>query len=295
MEKKGLGKGLGALIPGADTEVRGVVASGGGPTEVEVARIVANPYQPRGHFNDEKFEDLVNSVRVHGVLQPVVVRSKGDGGYELVAGERRLRAARAAGLSRIPAVVREMTNEQSLQVALVENLQREDINAMDAAVAYKRLADEFGLSQEDLAFGMGKSRSAIANTMRLLSLPDIVKQELMSGRISEGHARTILSVDGEDAQIEFCKRIMSAGLSVRDAEKLAKSRSVDAKRSDGANVSRETVAPVEDPNLLAVESQLRGLYGTKVTINKNKGRGKITLEFYSEDDLDRILSLLCDR
>ncbi len=294
MEKKGLGKGLGALIPGADMETRGV-GPGVGPSEVEVARIVANPYQPRGHFDDDKFEDLVNSVRVHGVLQPVVVRSKGDGGYELVAGERRLRAARAAGLTKIPAVVRELTNEQSLQVALVENLQREDINAIDAAVGYKRLADEFGLSQEDLAFGMGKSRSAIANTMRLLSLPDLIKQELKSGRISEGHARTILSVDGEDAQIEFCRRIIASGLSVREAERLAKGQPAEAKRGEAANVSRETVPPAEDPNLLAIEAQLRGFYGTKVYINRNKGRGRISLEFYSDEDLDRILSLLCDR
>ena len=283
MEKKGLGKGLGALIPGAE---RGMQSGG---SDVEVARISTNPYQPRGQFDDEKFQELVNSVRVHGVLQPIVVRYKGGGDYEIVAGERRLRAAKAAGLSRIPAVVRELTNEQSLEVALVENLQREDINAVDAATAYKRLSDEFGLSQEDLAFGMGKSRSAIANTMRLLSLPDGVKQELRAGRISEGHARAILSVEGESAQIELCKRIAGSGLSVREAERLAKGWTTGGGRPTSASVSRETM---EDPNLLEIESELRKLYGTKVTVVKNKDRGRIVLEFYSDDDLERLLLLL---
>lgn len=290
MEKKGLGKGLGALIPSADRETRA-----GGGSEVEVARITTNPYQPRNHFDDDKFQELVSSVRVHGVLQPIVVRSKGDGNYELVAGERRLRAAKAAGLARVPAVVRELTNEQSLEVALVENLQREDINAIDAAVAYKRLSDEFGLSQEDLAFGMGKSRSAIANTMRLLGLPEMVKVELKSGRISEGHARAILAVDGEDAQALLCKRIISDGLSVREAEKLAKDPTVGEQRGTAASVSRETIAPVIDPNLLEVEAELRGIYGTKVSITQSKDRGRIVLEFYSEEDLDRLIQMLSGR
>ncbi len=183
-------------------------------------------------------------------------RATGD--YELVAGERRLRAAKAAGLSRIPAVVRELTNEQSIEVALVENLQREDINAIDAAMAYKRLTDEFGLSQEDVAFGMGKSRSAMANTMRLLTLPEAVKEELRSGRISEGHARAILSVQGEERQIEMCKRITDMAMSVREAERLAKIwGDPTATRAD---VSRETIGGPfpedKDPNLLEAEAEL---------------------------------------
>ena len=286
MEKKGLGKGLGALIPSADKEVR---ANDG--TEVEVSRITANPYQPRGRFDDEKFQELVSSVRVHGVLQPIVVRTKTDGDYELVAGERRLRAAKAAGLSRIPAVIREMTNEQSLQVALVENIQREDINAVDAAVAYRRLSEEFGLSQEDLAFTVGKSRSSVANTMRLLTLPDSVKEEVRTGRISEGHARAILSVEGAARQIELCKRIIGGVLSVREAEVLAREWSRGA-AATAEHVSRETIPAKEDPNLLEAESQLRRLFGTKVRIIKAKDRGRIELEFYSEDDLERLLLLL---
>ncbi|MCX6343814.1 MAG: ParB/RepB/Spo0J family partition protein [Armatimonadetes bacterium] len=287
MERRGLGKGLGALIPGAERGDRQ-----GGP-EIELQRISANPYQPRETFSDEKFQELVNSVRVHGILQPIVVRPKGDGNFELVAGERRFRAANAAGLSRIPAVVRELTNEQSLQVALIENLQREDINAVEAANAYKRLAEEFSLSQEDLAFSLGKSRSSIANTIRLLNLPEVVLEHLRIGRISEGHARAILSVDSDNAQIEVCDRVMSRGLSVRESERLAREWSKSRMgKSSGSNVSRETLSREQDPNMLAIEARLREVFGTKVNLVRNKERGRIEIEFYSDDDMERILLLL---
>lgn len=289
MEKKGLGRGLSALIPVSEPAENATVDS-----ELDVAAISANPYQPRKHFDDDKFQDLVNSVRVHGVLQPIVVRSKGNGVYELVAGERRLRAAKTAGLRRIPAVIREMTNEQSLQVALIENIQREDINSIDAAQAYRRLADEFGLSQEDLAFQIGKSRSSVANTMRLLNLPEDVRECIKSGRVSEGHARALLSVDGADSQSSLCKKIISAGLSVREAERLSKEwNRVAEGGSVRENVSRETMSARQDPNILEIESHLRQLLGTKVSLIKNKDRGRIEIEFYSDDDLDRILTLFC--
>jgi ParB family chromosome partitioning protein len=288
LERKNLGRGLGALIPGADREERQA------DSDIEVKRISFNPYQPREAMDDEKFQDLVNSVRVHGVLQPIVVRSKGDGDYELVAGERRLRAATAAGLARIPAVIRELTNEQSLEVALIENIQREDISPVDAAVAYKRLCDEFGLSQEDIAFGVGKSRSAVANTMRLLNLPEEVRMHIKSGRISEGHARAILSVEGETEQVECARRIVEAGLSVREAERLtrewSKSRSARGIRAD---VSRETSISAKDPNALEIEARLREVFGTKVKLIRNKDRGRLEIEFYTDDDLERILMLLC--
>lgn len=288
MDKKGLGKGLSALIPISDN-----TQSISPESEIDLSLISTNPYQPRMNFDDDKFKDLVNSVRVHGVLQPIVVRSKGNGEYELVAGERRLRAAKSAGLKRIPAVVREMTNEQSLQVALIENIQREDINSVDAAMAYKRLADEFGLSQEDLAFQIGKSRSAVANTMRLLNLPAEVREYIKSGRISEGHARAILSVEGEDNQNEVCDRIINGSLSVRDSEKLVKEwnkNSIQGKPQK--NVSRETLVDRPDPNIQNLESHLRQFLGTKVSIVMNKQRGKIEIEFYSDEDLDRIISLI---
>lgn len=287
MERKSLGRGLGALIPGADQTDR---TSG---VEIEVDRITANPFQPRESMDSAGMEELTSSVRVHGVLQPVVVRSKGEGSYELVAGERRLRAAKAAGLSKIPAVVRELTDEQSLQVALIENIQREDINPMDAAIAYKRLTEEFGLSQEDLSFRLGKSRSAVANTMRLLGLPEQVRRELKAGRITEGHARAVLSLDGEDRQVELCRHIVDSGLSVRDAERLAREWSrVLAPEKRSQDVSRETSQDLPDPNILDIEARLREIFRTKVNLVRTRDRGRIEIEFYSDEDLERILAQL---
>ncbi len=287
MVKRGLGKGLGALIPGAEREGRA------GESEVEIARISFNPYQPRESLGDEKMHELVDSVRVHGVLQPIVVRSRGGGDYELVAGERRLRAAKAAGLSTIPCVVKELTNEQSLEIALVENLQREDINAIDAASAYKRLTDEFGLTQEELAFQLGKSRSAVANCMRLLGLPEEVRNCLKAGTISEGHARAVLALLSEEEQLELCRRVGGSGLSVRETEQTAKEWAKTGRAvSEREDVSRETLLATPDPNTLELEAQLRDILGTKVTIVKNKDRGRIQIEFYSDDDLQRLLVLL---
>ncbi|MCE5321893.1 ParB/RepB/Spo0J family partition protein [bacterium] len=288
MEKKSLGKGLGALIPGAEREERKP------DTEIEIGQITFNPYQPRESMNDEKFQELVNSIRVHGVLQPIVVRTKGEGEYELVAGERRLRAATAAGLTRIPAMVKELTNEQSLEVALIENIQREDISPVDAAIAYKRLCDEFGLSQEDIAFGLGKSRSAVANTMRLLNLPEAVRSYLKAGKISEGHARAVLSIESEEEQIECAKRIAEGNLSVREAERLVREWSKYKSSRSIRNVSRETFPPAKDPNIAEIETRLREALGTKINVVRNKDRGRIEIEFYTDDDLERIMLLLCN-
>ncbi len=284
MEKKGLGKGLGALFPSESG------TPSGGVTEVGVNEIQFNPYQPRESIDDAKFQDLVASVHVHGIIQPIVVRTRENGSYELVAGERRLRAARKVGLARIPAVIRMLTDEQSLQMALIENIQREDISAIDAAVAYKRLADEFGMSQEDIATGVGKSRSSIANTMRLLSLPDDVKRMLMAGKLTEGHARAVLALESPNDQVEAAHRIVDAGLSVREAERLTKSMT---EPTHNTPVSRETIRSEKDPNLLEAEARLREVLGTKTSIVKWKDRGRIEIEFYSDDDLERILNMLC--
>ncbi len=287
MEKKGLGRGLGALIPGAErTEKYAGV-------ELEVDRISFNPYQPRESIDEEKLQELLSSVRVHGVLQPIVVRPSGSGDYELVAGERRLRAAIAAGLRTIPAVVRELTNEQSLEVALIENLQREDINPIDAALAYRRLTEEFALSQEELAFGLGKSRSAIANTLRLLNLPEEIIEHVRAGRLTEGHARAILAVEDPAFQLEMSNRVLQAAMSVREAEKLAKRWSDEGSGALAAGgVSRETARRQEDPNVAEIEARLRELYRTKVRLVMKKDRGRIEIEFYSSEDLDRLLNLL---
>ena len=286
MERKGLGRGLGALIPGAET------AENYSAVELEVGRIGFSPYQPRESIDEEKLQELVNSIRVHGVLQPIVVRPSGGGDYELVAGERRLRAAIAAGLRTIPAVVRDLTNEQSLEVALIENLQREDINPIDAALAYRRLTEEFGLSQEELAFGLGKSRSTIANTLRLLNLPQEIQEHVRAGRLTEGHARAILAAEDKALQIEMSRRVLEAGLSVREAERLAKRWSSGSGVLKPQGVSRETSAGGDDPDIAEIESRLRELYRTKVRVVINKDRGRIEIEFYSSEDLERILNLL---
>jgi len=281
MEKRGLGRGLNSLIPGANWK-----EEHGAPFEIPIDAISFSPFQPRKSYDDEKLQDLVRSVRVHGILQPVVVRPKAEGAYELVAGERRLRAASEAGLAKIPAIVKELTNEQSLEVALIENLQREDISPIEAARAYRRLADEFGLSQDEIAFRVGRSRPGVANTLRLLNLPAEVQLSLERGDITEGHARALLSISDPEAQLKAWQKVVGERLSVREAERMSK---------DGANsiVSRETTPAVEqDANILDVEDQLRRLFGSKVSIRNRQGRGKIEIEFYSQDDLERILGLL---
>lgn len=295
MEKKGLGKGLGALIPGVERDERpGVV-------DLPVEQISLNPYQPRKGYDDEKFQDLVRSVRVHGIVQPIVVRLKAHDRYELVAGERRLRAATEAGLSRIPAVVKELTNGQSLEVALIENLQREDLGALESARAYKRLIEEFGLSQDDIAFRIGKSRPAITNTLRLLNLPQAMQESLAKGEITEGHARALLSVAEPKAQRYLWQRAVEEALSVRELERLARSSKIEETETvmGDQDVSRETSSSAglpapepKDPHVLEVEDGLRRLLGTKVSLHKRKDRGRIEIEFYSDDELERILSFL---
>lgn len=281
MEKRGLGRGLGSLIPGANWKEERAV-----PTEIALDAISFNPYQPRKSYDDEKFQDLVRSVRVHGILQPVVVRTKGENSFELVAGERRLRAASEAGLTKIPAVVKELTNEQSLEVALIENIQREDISPLEAGRAYRRLADEFGLSQDDIAFRVGKSRSGIANTLRLLNLPTEIQVSLERGELTEGHARALLSIADAELQKRAWERIVGERLTVREAERMSK-------EDVPSVVSRETIPAAEkDANMLDLEDQLRRAFGTKVGISSRRGKGKIEIEFYSNDDLERILGIL---
>ncbi len=287
MEKRGLGKGLGALIPGADRDQQQR------SIELNIDSISSNPYQPRESVDEEKLQELVSSIRMHGVLQPVVVRPKGAGSYELVAGERRLRAARAAGLATIPAVVRQLTDEQSLQIALIENLQREDINPLDAAAAYRRLMEEFGLTQDEIALTLGKSRSAVANTLRLLNLPSEVRDYVRSGELSEGHARAVLSLSDEDLQRRLARLAIEKSLSVRETERLARQwLAQGVSREAMQNVSRETSPRELDPNIAEIESRLREIFRTKVSLIINKDRGRIEIEFYSSEDLERILSLL---
>lgn len=285
MERKGLGKGLGALFSDA-------LSSDDASTVrlLTVDRIRANPYQPRTVFDTEKLNELVLSIKEHGILQPLIVRRVGLETYELVAGERRLRAAQLAGLTAVPAIVREYADGQMLEIALIENVQREDINPVESARAYSRLMDEFGMTQEDVARRVGKARSTIANTVRLLQLPEPVLASVVSGEISEAHARAILQAAPE-AQVDAWKEVVAKKLSVRATEELGRRLRTGAVRpKESATVEMAPIATVvRDPNEQAVEDALQTALGTKVTIRRNGHGGKVEIEFYSEEELEGIV------
>jgi ParB family chromosome partitioning protein len=279
-------RGLGSLIPGIE---EGWPERAEGAQYVRVDDIRTNPYQPRRRYDQEKLAELADSMRAHGVVQPLVVRTC-DGGYELIAGERRLMAAREAGLQQVPVFVRECNDQQMLELALIENLQREDINCIEAGLAYRRLMEEFGATQEQISAALGKSRSGIANTLRLLSLPERVQESLLAGRISEGHGRALLALEEAEAIIALCERIEREGLSVRQTEAACKPK------PSPSNVSRETIATHEDidANLRSLQSRMRDALGTKVTIHQRGDSGHIQIEYYSSEDLDRIAARILD-
>jgi len=250
--------------------------------EVAVGSIRPNPYQPRQAFDPQKMEELVASVREHGVVQPVLVRKLGDG-YQLVAGERRLRAARMAGLETVPVVVQEFSESQMVEIALIENLQREDLNCIEEARAYRRLMDEFNFTQETLAQRIGKSRPEVANTLRLLNLEPEIQDMLSAGEISYGHARALLAIDGA-LRREVAASIARGGLSVREAERMSQRL---AKGSKG-----RTRAKRRDPLIEEVEERLRMRLGAPVRVEHGRRKGHITIEYYGNEDLERLLELL---
>jgi ParB family transcriptional regulator, chromosome partitioning protein len=284
--RKALGRGLDALIPGA-----GRVPSAAPPIPSEtdgvvpIEQIRPNPRQPRVEFEEAALAELVASIRSQGVIQPLLVRRLPDGGYELIAGERRLRAAERAGLTHIPIFVREVSDAESLELALVENIQRDDLSPLEEAAAYQRLLDEFGHTQEEIAERVGKSRPAIANTLRLLRLPEPIKQDLSRGRLSAGHARVLLSIHDAGAQLRAAKQIVARQLSVRDAEQLAV-----AKRT----VSTATPAP-GDIHRGALERELSSALGTRVRISPKGKGGRIEIEFYSPEELQGLADRLTQR
>lgn len=269
MGKRALGRGLGALIPGADDEAPS--------TEVPIDRITANPYQPRRTFTQESLEELAQSIAQHGLLQPVVLRPH-LGRYQLAVGERRWRAAKLAGKTAIPAVIMDLTERQLAEIALVENLQREDLNPIEEAGAFAQLIQEFNLTQEVLAARVGRSRSAIANTLRLLNLAPPVQRLVAGGTLSPGHARTLLSMEASQ-QLAAAERIIAEGLTVRAAEK--------------SNKGRKATPPVaKDPNIVNLQGTLMECLGTKVAVEEKGGRGRIIIEFYSVQDANRILKII---
>lgn len=281
MEKKSvLGKGLSALIPDHEEEL---VPQKTGAT-IKVKDIQYNALQPRLQYAPESLAELKNSIQEKGVLQPILVRHKGEG-FEVVAGERRLRAAQELGFEDIPAVVRDVSDEEALVLALVENIQREELNAIEEARAFKRLIDEFQFNQEQIAGAVGKDRSTVSNLLRLLKLPENIQKAVGKGWISMGHARTLLSIDDAEKQYKVFWEIMEKGVSVRQAEQMTKANISDEKKAKKAKKDK-------DHEVVRLEEELRGILGTKVLVDAKKKRGKIVIEYYSFDDLDRILGIL---
>ncbi len=246
------------------------------------AQIEPNPFQPRLIFDPVKLAELADSIRTHGVLQPLIVRKR-EGGYQLVSGERRWRASQQADLAEVPVIVKDLTDREMLEVALVENVQREDIGPMEAATAYKRLAEEFQLTQEEVAKRVGKSRSAVANTIRLLQLPSEMQASLSEGKITEGHARALLSIPDSGDRARTFQALLHSGGSVREAE-------AQARQSRAIATPKSPSLARKDPQIQAIEERLRHALGTKVEVIQGRGgRGVVTIEFYDDDDLNRIL------
>ena len=275
--RSGLGRGLSALIPQA-------VAAAPAPVEIPIDQIERNPRQPRSAFAEEGLDQLADSIRAHGVLQPIVV-TETLAGYRLVAGERRIRAARLAGLDRIPAVVRPSADRDQLELSLVENLQRADLNPMEEATAFRHLVEDFGLTQDEVATRVGRARSTVANTLRLLDLEPPVREAIAAGRISEGHGRALLGLS-PTAQRELLALAMARSLSVRQVEELARRL-----REPAARTARRAARPA-DPELERVEEDLRRALGTKVSMTRTRRGGRIVIEFYSDEELGRLYDRL---
>jgi ParB family transcriptional regulator, chromosome partitioning protein len=276
--QQGLGRGLASLIP------QRPASASAGTTEVPVARVRANPYQPRRRVDESELAGLTASVAAHGIIQPILVTETPDG-YQLVAGERRLRAAQLAGLERIPAVIRQLADRDQLELALVENLQRADLNAIEEAHAFRQLIDEFGFSQEQVATRVARARSTVANTLRLLELDPLVQSAVVDRRISEGHARALGGLPTEQ-QARLLDSVVAQELSVRQTEELV--RRLRAPRPDPV----EKPEPEVDPDLERVEEDLRRSLGTKVSLARSRRGGRIVIEYYSDEELGRLYERL---
>lgn len=300
MEKRGLGRGLAALFPEAEA-----AEAAGRIREIGVDQIAANPYQPRALFDASALLELEQSIREHGILQPILVRETAPGRFQVVAGERRLRAAQNAGLQQVPALVRACDDREMLEIALVENVQREDISAVEAARAYRRMGEEFGLTQEAIARRVGKTRTSVANALRLLLLPAAVQESLERGEISEGHGRALMMAERPEAILETWRALLRRGLSVRETERMAKvsrtagrvPESGDAARTDRVSGQADLEARgFADPNEARVLERLQHALGTRVHVRRGTGGGgRIEIEFYSDDELERLVQILIAR
>jgi len=276
--KHGLGKGLGALIPEEQEK------TGNATINIPMNLIKANEEQPRKNFDQQKIVQLAESIKEHGVVQPIVLKKEGNT-YTIVAGERRWRAAKSLALKEIPAVVMDLTEKQVLEISLIENIQREDLNPIEEAIAYKRLLNEFNLTQEELAKRIGKSRVTVTNILRLLNLDERVQDYLIDGVITEGHGRALLSIENHDMQYKIAQTIIDEGLNVREIEKLIKDFGKE-------QTNKEKKIGTVNPFYNDIKDRLEVYFGTRVAISNKKDKGKIEIEYYSEDDLQRILDIL---
>ncbi len=296
-KKPALGKGLSALLTNSDTDVLAETKEGrealvGSVAELDIASIEANPFQPRNEFEKEALEELSESIKELGIIQPVTVRKMGKGKFQLISGERRFRASKLAGLTKIPAFIRIANDQAMLEMALVENIQRENLNAIDISLSYNRLIEECNLTQEELSTRVGKKRSTITNYLRLLNLPAEIQHSLRDGKISMGHARALVSIEDEEIQLAIFREIEENELSVRQVEEMARGYTIQTK--EDKKTKRESKK--EKGNLsfseLKLKSELHDLFKTKVEIVKNnKGKGKIVIAFNSKDDFERITSV----
>lgn len=291
MIKFGLGKGLESLIPKktkqlASEEIKPEVIgkekfepiSKEEIIQIDIEKITPNPHQPRKNFSEIALKELADSIKEHGIVQPLVVTKLDDNQYQLIAGERRLEAAKLAGLVKVPAVVREVSEQQKLELSIIENIQRSDLNPLEKAKAYKKLTDEFGLTQEEVGIKLGKSRAAIANTLRLLNLPEEIQEAILEGKLSEGHAKAILSLDTEAEQLALFRKVILHNLSVRDVERgVHKIKGYFRKK-------------IKDPYLADLEKRLEEALGTKVNIKKRKEGGEIVIDFYSDEEMEEIVN-----
>ncbi|MBM4255616.1 MAG: ParB/RepB/Spo0J family partition protein [Deltaproteobacteria bacterium] len=290
VKRRALGRGLGALIPQG-------TATTPPPADrrVLIAEIRPNPNQPRRYFDDVRLTELAESIKQQGILQPLIVR-KVEPGYELIIGERRLRAAQKAGLDRVPVIVKEVTDAQSMEMALVENIQREELTPIEEALAYRQLMEELHLTQEEVATRVGKSRPVITNLLRVLNLPDEIKEEIDRGGLSVGHARTLVSLGTPEQQIAIARRIMRQGLSVRETETLVSQAvsqpSTEALPPPTASGSTGEQTTAHDIHVSALEEELMRTFGTKVRLRPKKKGGRIEIEYYSNEELEGILARL---
>lgn len=287
VKKFGLGKGLDALIPVSDNSIKKESFNDEKNTilDLDIKMVQANKEQPRKFFDESKLIELSESLKEHGIIQPLIVRKIGEG-YSIIAGERRYRAAKLAGFKKIPAIIMDISDAKLLQVSLIENIQREDLNPIEQAFAYEKLLNEYNLTQEELSSKIGKSRSSISNSMRLLNLDERVKDFIIQGVISEGHGKVLLSLDREK-QYEVAQKIIDDCLSVRDAEKLVKIY-VNSDNDKDTEKNKKVL----NPYYKNIRDRLQDYFGTKVNINSNKNKGKIEIEYYSEEDLQRILDII---